>query len=85
MLKLPGRTKVQLERRAAGLGVRYDDGRFSEEEDDILRRYYPQEGISVASRLLGRTKEQCQRRVKRLKISLDHGAKSWDEKEPGER
>jgi len=51
---------------------------WTEEEDKIIRKYYPIEGSKVAERLPGRTKDTCIYRAKTLKINSD---KFWTKEE----
>lgn len=41
---------------------------WTEEENDILKEYYPSEGCKVANRLNGRTKKSIKMRVNKLGI-----------------
>lgn len=44
-------------------------------EDDILRKYYPSEGMDVADRLPGRTRGACKRRALCIGLHVRH--KTW--------
>ena len=39
---------------------------WTEEEDQIMREYYPKEGARVQTRLVKRTKDACKTRAKTL-------------------
>ena len=56
----------------------YDVKPWTEEEDNVLREYYPTEWTNVYKRLNNRTKEACQRRAKILNIKSN---KNWTEKD----
>ena len=51
---------------------------WTEEEDDIIRKYYPSEGTDVAKRLHGRTKGACNNRANILGIKY---ANRWTPEE----
>jgi len=55
------------------------DGMWTKEEDNILRNYYPTEGLNVSKRLPNRTKSACKTRVRLLGIHVID--KSWKREE----
>ena len=64
-------------------GFRAIEGRlqgreWTEEENEILRKYYPIEGYNVADRLKGRTRSAIQNQVKRLDLNINS---LWTEEE----
>ncbi len=56
-------------------------GIFTDEEDELIKKYYPKEGEDVYKRLDNKTKEQCRQRVKRLGISSSSYAVWTDEED----
>lgn len=57
--------------------------RWKEEEDTILKEFYPSEGAAVAQRLTGRTMASCQLRAYRLGIERQEPHKNgkWTQEE----
>lgn len=51
---------------------------WSEEEDNIIKQYYPIEGPKVADRLPGRTREACKARAYLLNSTIRHNIR-WSE------
>lgn len=84
--RLPGRTRNACKNRAQYIRLqRQEDHKFSrwtEEEDAILKEYYPTERETVHLRLPGRTASACQRRAVGMKLGLqDPSITSWTEEE----
>lgn len=52
---------------------------WSSEEDEILRKYYPTEGVKVCLRLTNRDEQSCKGRASLLKIRFDNN--TWTEEE----
>lgn len=74
-LRLPGRTRQACVLRARYLGVscnkevRYKKrNRWTQEEIEILKKYYPEEGARVVKRLPNRTATNCTSKASELKI-----------------
>ena len=81
--RLPGRTEEACRTRAAILNL-YDprnikNVKWTEEEDNVLREFYPSEGTNVAARLPGRTKGSCKKRAGTIGVKI--GALCWSETE----
>lgn len=55
--------------------------RWSEEEDNILREYYPIEGTKVKNRLSGRTEAAIKLQAKKLELRVRNTWNTWTEKE----
>ncbi|MCD8110019.1 MAG: hypothetical protein LUE14_07960 [Clostridiales bacterium] len=56
------------------------NGAWSRDEDDIVRRYYPQEGSECVLRLPGRTRGACTARAKKLGVYTDFN-RPWTKEE----
>lgn len=63
---LPGRTAATYRRKAYNLGLSIRGHYWSEEEDAIIREYYPREGKEVSQRLPDRSETSCVQRVRKL-------------------
>ena len=84
--RLPGRTRNACKNRAQYIRLQRQEehkfSRWTEEEDAILKEYYPTEGETVHLRLPGRTASACQRRAVGMKLGLqDPSITSWTEEE----
>ena len=76
---LPGRSKHSIRGYALKHGLTKDIGYWTDEEDEILRTYYPIEGSEAFHRLSNRTVVSCRRRVYVLKLT--DGKSYWTEEE----
>ena len=77
MNRLEGRTRKAVYAQAIKLEIAYDDF-WTNEEIEILKKWYPVEGMRVLNRLVERTKSAVQTKVRKL------GLKSpdrWTEEE----
>ena len=54
---------------------------WTEEENEILRKYYHVEGTRVADRLEGRTRGAVREQARRLRLGINNNKKLWTEKE----
>lgn len=84
--RLPGRTRNACKNRAQYIRLQRQEehkfSRWTEEEDAILKEYYPTERETVHLRLPGRTASACQRRAGGMKLGLqDPSITSWTEEE----
>ena len=84
--RLPGRTRNACKNRAQYIRLQRQEehkfSRWTEEEDAILKEYYPTERETVHLRLPGRTASACQRRAVGMKLGLqDPSITSWTEEE----
>ena len=84
--RLPGRTRNACKNRAQYILLQRQEehkfSRWTEEEDAILKEYYPTERETVHLRLPGRTASACQRRAGGMKLGLqDPSITSWTEEE----
>lgn len=52
--------------------------RWTREEDDIIRQFYPTEGVGVCRMLPNRTEGACQARAQKLHV---HSGKRWTKEE----
>lgn len=59
----------------------YDVKLWSEEEDNIIKKYYPIEGKDVIKRLNNRNESSCRNRAKILGIKSNSHSTAWTEKE----
>jgi len=82
--RLPGRTERAAMNAAKKLGIRYTGKRagafiqWTEEEDAILRRYYPAEGaVGCRNRLEGRSLEACRTRAGDLGVRKKPSRPFW--------
>ena len=84
---LTGRTKDACQQRANFLGVTQREyanrqmnpkNKWSEEEDEILREYYPQMGSRVAERLPNRSETSCYTRAYKLGLKVHNWTKRED-------
>lgn len=67
---LPHKTISSITCRANELGLYVERCNvFSEEEDEIIKKYYPIEGLEVYRRLNNKSKKQCSKRVRSLNIA----------------
>ena len=81
--RLPSKTKDACSHRAEKLNLIKVNNlkiKWSEEEDEILKKYYPIEGEDVAERLPGRTKSACKNRSNILNINKPRKI-LWSEEE----
>ena len=71
---LPGRTKEQIHARARKLGLassnRKNSNLWSQQEDDVIRKYYPTEGSACAKRLNNRAKSSVRGRAWKLGVKM---------------
>lgn len=72
--RLPGRTRNACKNRAQYIGLQPHEERklprWTEEENTILKEYYPTEGADVHLRLPGRTAYACKRRAEDMKLKI---------------
>lgn len=72
---LPGRKRLTIQRRAAKLcltrPMQSSALPWQRHEDEILRKYYAQEGAAVADRLPGRSEKACKLQARRLGLSYE--------------
>lgn len=78
---LLNRSKASIQKRAKILGITYKENSpiWSNEEIEILEKYYPIEGLKVENRLKGRTKNSILKKVSMRKIKVQDN--SWNEEE----
>lgn len=81
--RLPGRTRAALSHRAGAMGLISDRSRkyqpWTPEEDDIIKKYYPAEGIKCISRIPGRTEQGLNQRACFLKVCRQRFWKKEDD------
>lgn len=67
--------------KASNMGIKVSRGRnyWTEEEEEILRKYYPTEGINVAARLEGRDELNIRNKVRYMK--LNGPTNKWSDEE----
>lgn len=65
---MPGRTAETCQTKASALGLSIEGRFWTDEEDAIIKRYYPKEGQAVSQRLLNRSESSCVQRASRLGI-----------------
>lgn len=78
---LLNRSEVSIQKRAQILGITYKEKSpiWSNEEIEILEKYYPIEGLKVENRLKGRTRNSILKQVSKRKIKAQDN--SWNEEE----
>ncbi len=80
--RLPYRSRTAIISRANSLGITVNKrGIFSDEEDKIIKHYYPTEGAKVYKRLNSKTEKQCHSRAIFLGISCNNSVKIWTDEE----
>lgn len=72
------RTKCAIKQRARKLDIAYIFNCWTEEEDEILRQYYPIEGGDIYKRFHNKTKQQCVSHASRLGVT---STQKWTEEE----
>lgn len=75
------RSKIAIQRRAQMLEITYkkNSPMWTNEENEILRKYYPIEGLKVEERLENRTKRAIMAQISRLKLKFG----KWTDEEIG--
>lgn len=66
---LPNRTASAIQERAKRLGVRKNN-RWTKDEDNILREFYPSMGSKVSCMIPNHSRDACTDRVIRLGVGL---------------
>ncbi len=87
--RLPGKTKRQLIGHTFNKGIYYSDHEkkfdvveWSDDEDGILRKYYPSEGSKIIARLPGRTPNAIKTRASFLGLKYrNSGRNSWTDED----
>lgn len=69
---LPGKSRLAIQRRASQLGLTramvYPPVAWSRHEDNLVRRYYPEEGTDMIDRLHNRTRRALKAKAARLGV-----------------
>lgn len=65
---LPGRSACAIQAKKSKLGLTLTPVPWTEEEDSVIRQYYPAEGVSVSTRLPGRSPLACANRANALGV-----------------
>lgn len=83
--RLVGRTRSACKTRAGLLGLKHNKQHsrhlWTEEEDEIMRKYYPLEGISAFKRLKNRSKSVCRNRATTLGLKVNKVRSQWTQEE----
>lgn len=83
LLETSGVSKSSIRSRARALGLTSPSSNhvWTSWEDDIIRKYYPVEGRTVAARLNGLPKDVIRRRAKKLGVGCGKYKDKWSEEE----